>query len=132
MDNKLRIYVLYPFLGSFSVEAVNDPGRSLSISATSVRQAYALAHGDHWICANDPTPIGIVSAYSCVRGTKLWCGCSGQNVTGGHVSRGDGIRAVRKAIAAHDCPRPVNDPYEDLRSRLRRYRQQHSETERPS
>lgn len=116
----LRIYVLYSHLGSFSVKSIDSNGSLCNVSARSVREAYALAHGDEWIHPRLPEPIGIVSHQDSDSGRTLWCGCSGHTVTGGHVSRGDGIRALRRAILVHTqaCPREYNE----LRERLKRYR----------
>lgn len=117
----LRVYVLYPRFGGFSVRSIDYQGKLLYVSARSVRQAYALAHNDDWIHPEAPSPVGIVSRYDSERGRTLWCGCTSHSVTGGHVGHGDGIRAIRRAIAAHnDCPRPSD--LQALRARLQRYR----------
>ncbi len=103
IGTRTRIYELYPCLGTFSCKTVDYYGTVYTVSATSVRQAYAVAHKGVWI---DPTvehPVGIVSVYRRDKGTTLWCGCSGHQLTGGQVNHGAGIRALRAAISAHRC-----------------------------
>lgn len=118
----LRVYVLYPRFGRFSVQSIDYHGTLLYVAARSVRQAYALAHGDEWIHPQFPSPVGIVARFDAECGRTLWCGCSGHDVSGGHVGHGDGVRALRRAILAHqqDCPRKAND----LMERLKRHRRQ--------
>jgi hypothetical protein len=100
----IRVYELYPQgLGGFSVKTVDYHGTKMSVAATSVRQAYAVAHKGAWIDPGHNYPIGIVSVYDRDRGTTLWCGCSGHRVMGGQVRHGAGIRALRAAIDAHHC-----------------------------
>lgn len=105
MSTPIKIYELYPRRGSFSVKTDDYDGTMLTVAATSVRQAYAMAHHDNWISADDVHPVGIVSIDRRHTGTTLWCGCSGHGVTGGSVRHGAGITALRKAIEAHRCPR---------------------------
>jgi hypothetical protein len=118
--SKIRIYELFPlWRGGFSVKTIDYDGTTLTVAATSVRQAYALAYKESWI---DPVDIdlvgihlvGIVSIERRTSGIKLWCGCHGHNLTGGYVPHGAGITALRKAIEAHQCPRRVPS----LRDRL--------------
>jgi hypothetical protein len=104
MPGTLKVYTLFPHFGSYSVQTVDYHGTELCVAATNVRQAYAVAHKDIWINPDHPRPVGIVSIYSRDTGTTLWCGCAGHHVHGG-VRHGDGIRALRAAINAHDCPR---------------------------
>ena len=78
-----KVYVLFPHGGSFSVKTIDYHGTELSVAATSVRQAYALAHQDIWIDPEHTHPTGIVSIYRRATGFTLWCGCSGHDVTGG-------------------------------------------------
>ena len=73
------------------------------MAATSVRQAYAVAHKGIWIDPEHTYPVGIVSVYRRSTGFTLWCGCTGHSVTGGGVDHGAGIRALRAAIDAHHC-----------------------------
>jgi len=98
-----KVYELYPGLGGFSVRTEDYHGTALMVAATSVRQAYALAYKDIWIDPERKYPVGIVSKYRRSAGLTLWCGCSGHSVTGGDVAHGDGIRALRAAIADHHC-----------------------------
>jgi hypothetical protein len=98
-----KIYELYPTLGGFSVKTIDYHGTLLKVAATSVRQAYAVAYKDVWINPADDHPVGIVLIHRRNSPPSLWCGCSGHGVTGGHVNHGDGIRALRAAIAAHQC-----------------------------
>jgi hypothetical protein len=104
MTGTTKIYTLFPCFGSYSVQTVDYHGTELFVAATSVRQAYAVAHKDIWIDPARDHPVGIVAIYSRDVGTTLWCGCHGHHVHGG-VRHGDGIRALRAAISAHDCPR---------------------------
>jgi hypothetical protein len=100
--SRLKIYDLYPYAGTFSTQTAEYGGSVYKVAATSIRQAYALAHKRLWINPRDEHPVGIVSIYTRGMGIRLWCGCSGHNVTGGRVKHGDGIRALRAAISAHD------------------------------
>lgn len=100
------IYTLFPRDGGgFSVRIVDYDGVEFKVCATSVRQAYAVAHHVVWIKPADDRPVGIVSIYRRQRGVTLWCGCTGHRVTGGVVRHGAGISALRQAIKAHRCPR---------------------------
>jgi hypothetical protein len=56
-----KVYELYPCWGSFSVQTVDYHGTAYLVAATSVRQAYAVAHKDIWIDPNDDHPVGIVA-----------------------------------------------------------------------
>lgn len=99
-----RIYTLFPKgFGGFSAQTIDYHGTLLRVAATSIRQAYAVAHKNVWINPADQRPVGIVSEYDRAAGTTLWCGCSGHSVTGGRVEHGAGIRALRAAIDAHHC-----------------------------
>ena len=98
-----KVYELYPRYGSFSVKTVDYQGTALSVAATSVRQAYALAHRGIWIDPEHTHPTGIVAIYRRATGFTLWCGCSGHDVTGGQPRHGAGIRALRAEIDAHHC-----------------------------
>ena len=100
----IRVYELYPLgFGSFSVQTADYYGSALMVAATSVRQAYLLASKNIWIDPERKYPVGIVSKYRRDTGFTLWCGCRGHSVSGGDVSHGDGIRALRAAIADHHC-----------------------------
>ena len=100
----VKVYELCPRGGSFSVQTVDYHGTAYSVAATSVRQAYAVAHKDVWIDPTDAHPVGIVGVYRRDTGTTLWCGCCGHHVTGGQPDRGAGMRALRAAaIDAHHC-----------------------------
>ncbi|MCU1697354.1 MAG: hypothetical protein JWR34_3417 [Mycobacterium sp.] len=110
----IKAYEIYPCFGSFSVRSVDYSGTKFTVAATTVRQAYAVAHKKTWINPTDSHPVGIVSIYRRGTGTTLWCGCSGHDVTGGQVRHGAGITALRKAINAHPCPWPQRS----LRDRL--------------
>jgi len=92
--------------GFFWVQTVDYHGTALMVAATSVRQAYAVAHKRVWINPEHEHPVGIVSKYHRDTGYTLWCGCSGHSVTGGDVGHGAGIRALRAAIDAHHCDDP--------------------------
>ena len=105
MSTRIKIFELYPHHGSFSVKTADYQGTAIVVAATSVRQAYALAHRDIWITPTDQHLVGIVSKYRPHTGTRLWCGCAGHGVTGGSVPHGAGITALRRAIEAHHCPR---------------------------
>ena len=98
-----KVYALFPHGGSFSVKTIDYHGTELSVAATSVRQAYALAHKGIWIDPEHTHPVGIVSIYRRATGFTLWCGCSGHDVTGGQPRHGAGIRALRAEIDAHHC-----------------------------
>ncbi|MET4432081.1 hypothetical protein [Mycolicibacterium sp. 624] len=106
-NNPIKAYDLFPRRGGFSVKTADYNGTTFAVAATSVRQAYALAYQDSWVNPNDDRPVGIVSIYRAGTGTTLWCGCSGDDVTGSQVRHGAGITAIRKAIQAHHCPRQV-------------------------
>lgn len=111
----IRSYVLFPqWGGSFSTKTDDYGGTRYTVAATSIRQAYAVAHQRAWIHAHDKQPVGIIAIYRRTTGTTLWCGCSGHNVSGGQVRHGAGITAIRKAIQAHGCPNRVAS----LRDRL--------------
>jgi hypothetical protein len=99
----LRIYVLYPRGPSFSVATIDYCGTEFTVAATSIQQAYAVAHKSVWINPTHEHPVGIVAIYRRGAGTTLWCGCTGHHVTGGQPNRGAGIRALRAAIDAHYC-----------------------------
>jgi hypothetical protein len=99
----LRIYVLYPRGPSFSVATIDSCGTEFKVAATSIQQAYAVAHKSVWINPTHEHPVGIVAIYRRGAGTTLWCGCTGHHVTGGQPNRGAGIRALRAAIDAHYC-----------------------------
>lgn len=114
MSNAIKAYELFPHWGSFSTKTVDYNGTKYTVAATSMRQAYALAHQSSWIHPTDERPVGILSIYRRATGTTLWCGCSGHNVTGGQARHGAGVRAIRKAVEAHDCPNRVAS----LRDRL--------------
>jgi hypothetical protein len=104
----IKIYDLYPrWGGGFSVKTNDYDGTTFTVSATSIRQAFAVAYKRAWIDPASGHPVGVVSIYRRSTGTTLWCGCSGHDVTGGHVLPGAGVRALRTAIDAHDCPRRV-------------------------
>ena len=66
-----RVYDLYPNLGSFSCKTVDYHGVEHTVAATSIRQAYAVAHKDIWINPADEHPVGIVSIYRRDTGTTL-------------------------------------------------------------
>jgi hypothetical protein len=117
-----KVYELYPCWGSFSVKTVDHHGTAYLVAATSVRQAYAVAHKRVWINPQDTHPVGIVLIYTRDKGPTLWCGCSGHSVTGGQPGHGAGICALRAAIESHNghCPHrrlPLAD-------RLRRHAEQ--------
>ena len=104
---RTKVYELYPrgpgpSLG-FSVKTEDYHGTALSVAATSLRQAYAVAYKDIWINPEHRHPVGIVSVYRRSTGFTLWCGCTGHSVTGGGVEHGAGIRALRAAIDDHHC-----------------------------
>ncbi|MBO0680342.1 hypothetical protein JRC04_22990 [Mycolicibacterium sp. S2-37] len=100
-----RVYELYPTAGGgFSAKTADYRGAVFVVAATSVRQAYAVAHKAVWINPDHTHPVGIISILG--TGTTLWCGCSGHHISGGSVRHGDGIRAIRTAIAAHQCDQP--------------------------
>lgn len=44
-----KVYELYPYLSGFSVKRVDYHGIAMSVAATSVSQAYAVAHKNVWI-----------------------------------------------------------------------------------
>jgi hypothetical protein len=98
-----RVYVLFRRGGGFSAKTIDYHGTSISVAATSIRQAYAVAHKDIWIDPEHKYPVGIVSTYQRDKGTTLWCGCSGHSVKGGQPKHGAGVRALRVAIEAHSC-----------------------------
>lgn len=100
------VYELYPCVNGFSTRLADYEGTAFSVAATSVRQAYAVAHKNIWINPHDSHPVGIVSIYRVPTGFTLWCGCSGHDLTGGHVRHSAGVAAVRSAIKAHaaSCP----------------------------
>ena len=98
-----RVYTLYPRSGGFSVQTVDYQGTEYTVAATSVRQAYAVAHKDVWIEPTDAHPVGIVCVYRRDRGPTLWCGCSGHHIRGGQPDHGAGVRALRAVIADHHC-----------------------------
>lgn len=109
-----RIYVLYPHGDSFSMQTADYCGTEFTVAATSVRQAYAVAHKDVWINPTDAHPVGIVAVYRRAQGTTLWCGCTGHHVEGIQPSHGAGIRALRAAIDNRHCPprpRPAAGPH---------------------
>jgi hypothetical protein len=99
----IKVYELYPLGLGFSVQTIDYHGTALMVAATSVRQAYAVAHKRIWIDPEHTYPVGIVSTYRRATGFTLWCGCTGHSVTGGAVEHGAGIRALRAAIDAHHC-----------------------------
>ena len=99
----IKVYVLFPHGGSFSVKTIDYHGTELSVAAMSVRQAYALAYKGVWIDPSHRYPVGIVCMYDRSTGHTLWCGCSGHHVTGGQPDHGAGITALREAIADHHC-----------------------------
>lgn len=101
----IKVYDLYPRWGGFSVKTIDYFGTVLSVAATSVRQAYAVAYKEIWIDSDDVRPVGIVSIYCTGTGTTLWCGCLGHDNMGGIVRHGDGITALRRAIESHHCAR---------------------------
>lgn len=47
---RTKVYALFPHGGSFSVKTIDYHGTELSVAATSVRQAYALAHKGGLTC----------------------------------------------------------------------------------
>lgn len=104
-----RIYTLFPVGLGFSSQMVDYHGTKLMVAATSIRQAYAVAHKKIWIDPTHRYPVGIVSIYDRHDGTTLWCGCSGHSVRGGRVKHGAGIRALRAAIDAHHCNDEENE-----------------------
>lgn len=111
-----KIYELYPRRGSFSTKTVDYHGNAYSVAATSIRQAFAVAHADLWINSHDTHPVGIVAIYSAATGLTLWCGCRGHDLTGGHVQHGAGITTLRAAIKVHEASCPNRVP--SLRERL--------------
>lgn len=121
-----KVYELYPRWGSFSVQTVDYHGTAYLVAATSVRQAYAVAHKDIWIDPNDDHPVGIVAIYRRDTGPTLWCGCSGHRVEGGQPAHGAGVRALRAAIESHNghCPHRQPSLIERLRRHVEQTRQQ--------
>lgn len=111
-----KIYELYPHRGSFSTKTVNYNGTTYAVAATSIRQAFAVAHAESWIDPHDSHPVGIVSIYSVPTGYTLWCGCRGHHLTGGYVRHAAGVTALRAAIKSHDAVCPNRVP--TLRERL--------------
>lgn len=103
MSKRIRLYELYPHRGSFSVMTIHCHQRYLVVAATSVRQAYALAHKGIWIDPDADAPVGIMLTYTAEEGTTLWCGCRGHNVGVGLPldHHGGGVTAVRAAVTAH-------------------------------
>jgi hypothetical protein len=49
MPGTIKVYTLFPHFGSYSVQTVDYHGTELTVAATSVRQAYAVAHKNVWI-----------------------------------------------------------------------------------
>ena len=83
-------------------------GTALSVAATSLRQAYAVAYKDIWINPEHRHPVGIVSVYRRSTGFTLWCGCTGHSVTGGGVEHqvpGYG-RCARRSTTTTATTRP--------------------------
>ena len=120
-----RVYELYPRFGTFTVQTIHYRGTAYVVAATSVRQAYAVAHQNIRIDPTHPHPVGIVSIYHRDSGHTLWCGCSGHHFDGAVPTRGAGIRALREAVQSHnnECPHRQLT----LAERLRR----HIESARP-
>jgi hypothetical protein len=112
--NTIKVYDLFPHRGGFSVKTVDYQGIKLTVSATSVRQAYALAYGDIWISPTDQRPVGIISICRRTTGTTLWCGCCGHDLAGRDIPHGAGITVLRNAIETHQCTRQMSS----LRHRL--------------
>lgn len=98
----VKCYHLFPVLGRLTPNTADYTGTVYAVSATSLRQAMALAYKGAWINPDDDYPLGIISEYVRERGYRLWCGCRGHwcAVDPGH---GSGIRAIRAAIASHHC-----------------------------
>ncbi|MCF6391040.1 hypothetical protein L2K20_29120 [Mycobacterium sp. MBM] len=111
-----RIYELYPLRHTFSVKISDYSGTTYSVAAASIKQAFAVAHGDTWIDPNATHPVGVVAIYKVPTGLTLWCGCSGHDLTGGRVRHGVGVTALRAAIKFHDASCPNRVP--SLRERL--------------
>lgn len=112
----VKIYELYPRRGSFSTKTIDYNGTAHLVAATSIRQAFAVAHQGTWINPHDTHPVGIVSVYSAQSGNTLWCGCRGHDLTVGHVRHGAGVTALRAATKSHDAVCPNRVP--TLRERL--------------
>ena len=116
-----KVYTLFPTLGGFSCKTIDYHGTEYTVAATSIRQAYAVAYKDVWIDPTDKYPVGIIAIYRRTTGTTLWCGCSGHHVEGDQPDYGDGVRALRAAINAHQSVCPNLQP--TLADRLRRYKE---------
>lgn len=59
-----RVYTLFPYGGSFSCRTADYCGTEYTVAATSIRQAYAVAHQRVWINSEAEHPVGIVSIYA--------------------------------------------------------------------
>ena len=118
---RVRVYVLFPYRGSFSVKTEDYRGVVYTVAATNVRQAYAVAHNKVRIDPEESDPVGIISICDGGTGTTLWCGCAGHEVIGGTPAYAAGIRAIRIAIDTHNEHCPNRRP--SLAERLRRLQQ---------
>lgn len=118
---RVRVYILFPRWGSFSVKIEDYRGVVYTVAATNVRQAYAVAHNNVWINPEVIRPVGVISICDGEAGTTLSCGCSGHEVIGGTPAHAAGIRAIRVAIDAHNSHCPNRRP--SLAERLRRFQQ---------
>jgi hypothetical protein len=85
--SKIKIYDLHPcWGGGFSVKTIDYDGTTFTVSATSIRQAYAVAYKRAWIDPTNDHPVGVVSIYRRNTGMTLWCGCSGHDIFYGSAS----------------------------------------------
>ena len=95
--------MLFPHGGSFSVKTIDYHGTELSVAATSVRQAYALAYKGIWIDPEHTYPTGIVCIYDGHRlHLVVWLLVVMTSPVDSQVTA-PGYAALRAEIDAHHC-----------------------------
>lgn len=103
--NPVKIYELYPYMGTFTNKLARYQGRTVQVAARSLKQALWLAGHGRWINPEADPLIGIVYRWAKTEygltGTT-WCGLTAADITvDPGVSHGDSHRKIKAAVAQH-------------------------------
>jgi len=112
MASRVRVYTIFPRRdGSFSTKTADYDGRSISVAAKSVKQAYWLAGNGVWADSAE-SPVGVLSEYVKPKGTRYWYDPASFAHSGPSFEHGAGVRAIRSAMESIE-PAPPKAVQED-------------------
>ncbi|AEF35350.1 hypothetical protein JDM601_1350 [Mycolicibacter sinensis] len=101
----VKIYDLYPDMGTFTYKIERYQGRAVQVAAKSLKQALWLAGHDQWIDPEADPLIGIVYRWANTEyghSGMTWCGVKSADIDiDPGVSHGDSHRKIKAAVARH-------------------------------